>query len=81
MKVIIVREADGALPGLESMKRLYPQSLEESICLDSIDETLNYLQQHKHPEFILLNVRLRELYHPAIFKTVNYTGSVLFAAA
>jgi hypothetical protein len=81
MKVIIVREADGALPGLKSILRLYPQSMNDSISLDSIDETLNYLQQHTHPELILLNVRLRELYHPSIFKTVNYTGAVLFAAA
>jgi hypothetical protein len=81
MKVIIVREADGALPGLNSILRLYPQSMNDSISLDSVDETLNYLQQHTHPELILLNVRLRELYHPSIFKAVNYTGAVLFAAA
>jgi hypothetical protein len=81
MKVIIVREADGAMPGLESMKRLYPQAMQQRICLDSVDDTLNYLQQHTHPELILLNVRLRELYHPSIFRSVNYTGAVLFAAA
>lgn len=80
MKVIIVREADGAIPGLASMLRLYPRSMEESICLDSIDETLHYLQQHSHPEIILLNVRLREIYHPSVFDTVNYTGAVLYAA-
>ena len=80
MKVIIVREADGAIPGLESMLRLYPRSIEESVCLDSIDETLHYLQQHSHPEIILLDVRLRELYQPSVFDTVNYTGAVLYAA-
>lgn len=81
MKVIIVRGADGALPGFESFTRLYPQSVNDHICLSSIDETLNYLQQHTHPELILLNVRLREKYHPSVFNSVNYTGAVLFAAA
>ena len=80
MKVIIVREANGAVPGLASMLRLYPTSIEESIYLDSIDETLHYLQQHSHPEIILLNVRLREIYHPSVFDKVNYTGAVLYAA-
>jgi DNA-binding NarL/FixJ family response regulator len=80
MKVIIVRDANGALPGLESMLRLYPTSVQDSVCLNSIDETLHYLQQHSHPEIILLNVRLRELYHPSVFNSVHYTGAVLFAA-
>lgn len=80
MKVIFIREANEAIPGLNSVLRLYPTAKTESICFSSIDETLQYLQQHSHPEIILLNVRLRDLYHPSVFETVNYTGAVLYAA-
>jgi len=81
MKVAIVEDEKLATERLIMILKEYDSSVEVVACLESIDDTVQYLRQHKHPEMLLLDIHLSDGHCFEIFKQVQYNRPVIFTTA
>ena len=81
MKLIIVEDEQLATERLKTMLRKYDPAIEVIACLESIEDTVQYLKTHSHPDLLLLDIHLSDGHSFEIFKQVNYSGPVVFTTA
>lgn len=81
MKVVIVEDERIAVERLLTLLKQYDESIEVVACLESIDETVQYLKQSAHPDLLLLDIHLADGHSFEIFKQVNYHRPVIFTTA
>ena len=81
MKVVIVEDERIAVERLLTLLKQYDESIEVVACLESIDETVQYLKQSAHPDLLLLDIHLADGHSFEIFKQVNYNRPVIFTTA
>jgi two-component system, LytTR family, response regulator LytT len=81
MKVVIVEDERIAAERLLTLLKQYDERIEVLACLESIDETVQYLKQHAHPDVLLLDIHLADGHSFEIFKQVNYHRPVIFTTA
>lgn len=81
MKVVIVEDEKLAAERLLTLLRQADPSVEVLDCLESIEETVHYLRNNRHPELLLLDIHLSDGHSFEIFKQVNYNGPVIFTTA
>jgi len=81
MKVVIVEDERIAVERLLTLLKQYDESIEVLACLESIDETVQYLKQSPHPDLLLLDIHLADGHSFEIFKQVNYNRPVIFTTA
>lgn len=81
MKVIIVEDEMLAAERLKTLLNDYDASIEVMACLESIEETVQYLKKSAHPDVLLLDIHLSDGHSFEIFKQVNYNRPVIFTTA
>ena len=81
MKVIIVEDEKLAAERLKTLINDYDASIEIMACLESIEETVQYLKQSTPPDVLLLDIHLSDGHSFEIFKQVNYNRPVIFTTA
>jgi DNA-binding LytR/AlgR family response regulator len=81
MRVIIVEDERPSAERLQTLLAEYDPSIEVVACLESIEETVQYLKQHAHPDLLLLDIHLSDGHSFEIFKQVSYNKPVIFTTA
>jgi len=81
MKLVIVEDERLATERLLTLLNQYDPSIEVLACLESIEETVGYLQNHAHPDLLLLDIHLADGHSFEIFKQVSYNRPVIFTTA
>jgi two-component system response regulator LytT len=81
MKVVIVEDEKLAAERLQTLLKDYDATVEVVACLESIEETVQYLRQKPHPDLLLLDIHLSDGHSFEIFKQVNYNKPVIFTTA
>lgn len=81
MKVLIIEDERFAAERLQMMLNEYDCSVEISGCIDSIEDTCNWLQKNNHPDLMLLDIHLADGFCFEIFKKVKYSNPVIFTTA
>ncbi|MBL7724444.1 MAG: response regulator transcription factor [Chitinophagaceae bacterium] len=81
MKVIIVEDEKLAAERLKTLLYTFDSSIELMACLESIEDTVNFLKHHSHPDLLLLDIHLSDGHSFEIFKQVNYRKPVIFTTA
>jgi two-component system, LytTR family, response regulator LytT len=81
MKVVIVEDEKWAAERLKTLLYEYDPLIEVMSCLESIDESVQYLKQSAHPDVLLLDIHLSDGHSFEIFKQVSYNRPVIFTTA
>ncbi len=81
MKVVIVEDEKLAADRLCMLLHEYDHSIEVVACLESVEETVNYLKTRPHPDLLLMDIHLSDGHCFGIFKEVAYTRPVIFTTA
>lgn len=81
MRIIIVEDEKLAAERLVTILQEYDATVEVVACLESIEETVQYLKQHAHPDLLLLDIHLSDGHCFEIFKQVTYNKPVIFTTA
>lgn len=81
MKVLIAEDEKLAAERLLTLISQYDEQIEIAACTESIEETVQYLKQHPHPDLLLLDIHLADGHSFEIFKQVNYNRPVIFTTA
>ncbi len=81
MKVVIVEDEKLAANRLQTLVSEYDASIEILACIESIEETVQYLKQHTHPDVLLLDIHLSDGHSFEIFKQIRYNNPVIFTTA
>ena len=81
MKLIIVEDEQLAAGRLMTLLANYDPSIEIIARLASIEDTVQYLRNHSHPDLLLLDIQLSDGHSFEIFKQVSYNGPVIFTTA
>lgn len=81
MRVLIIEDETIAAQRLEMLLHEYDASLEILDCLDSIEDTLSWLQHNEHPDLMMLDIHLADGYCFEIFKRTSYNKPVIFTTA
>ncbi|RYF99455.1 MAG: response regulator transcription factor, partial [Chitinophagaceae bacterium] len=81
MKVLIVEDEIPAAERLQILLNVYDPSIEVIGTLQSIEDTVNYLETHAHPDLMLLDIALSDGCSFEIFRRVNFQKPVVFTTA
>ncbi|CAN5721694.1 LytTR family DNA-binding domain-containing protein [soil metagenome] len=81
MRVLIIEDEAIASQRLQMLLNDYDASIEILASLDSIEESVAWLQQHDHPDVMLLDIQLADGFSFEIFKRTSYQKPVIFTTA
>lgn len=81
MKVIVVEDEQLAAKRLTTLLAEYDPNVQVLACLESVEETVDYLKSHAHPDLLLLDIHLSDGRSFDIFKQVQYNKPVVFTTA
>lgn len=81
MTTLIIEDEDIAAERLQHILRQVPGDVRVLAVLDSVEESVRWLQQQPSPDFILLDIHLSDGSAFDIFKKVNITAPVIFTTA
>lgn len=78
---MIVEDERLAIERLLTLLRQIDERIEVVACLESIEETVQYLRQNMHPDLLLLDIHLADGPGFEIFKQVPFNRPVIFTTA
>ncbi|MHA4842889.1 LytR/AlgR family response regulator transcription factor [Flavitalea antarctica] len=81
MQVLIVEDEVLAAGRLQILLKEYDSSIEVAAVLQSIEETVQYLNTHAHPDLLLLDISLADGCSFEIFKRITIQKPVIFTTA
>lgn len=81
MNVLIVEDEQLAQERLEMLLKAYDPSITVAGCLESVEETVNWLNSKPHPDIILLDIHLADGDSFEIFKRTTTQKPVIFTTA
>ncbi|RZK47018.1 MAG: response regulator transcription factor [Pedobacter sp.] len=81
MQVLIVEDEMPAADRLQILLKEYDPSIQVVGKLQSIEETVAYLETHPHPDLMLLDIALSDGTSFEIFRRVNFQKPVVFTTA
>lgn len=81
MKVVIIEDEQLAAERLVYLLNQTDAKVEIVKHLFSIEESVQWLQQHPHPDLLFLDIQLADGFCFEIFKQVEYTNPVIFTTA
>lgn len=81
MKVVIIEDEQLAAERLVYLLNQADIKVEIVKHLFSIEESVQWLQQHPHPDLLFLDIQLADGFCFEIFKQVEYTNPVIFTTA
>ena len=81
MKVIVIEDESVAAQKLVAMLHNIDPEIEILETLESVKDTVRWLEQHTHPDLALLDVQLSDNLSFEIFKNVQINFPVIFITA
>lgn len=81
MKVLIIEDEQIAAERLQMMLEKYDASTEVLACLESIEESVEWLRENPSPDLLLMDIQLADGFSFEIFKKINYQKPVIFTTA
>lgn len=81
MRVIIIEDEIVAAQRLQLLLKQIDPSIEVAACLESIEESVLYLQQQPHPDLLLVDIQLSDGHSFEIFNKVSVKKPVIFTTA
>ena len=79
MKVIIIEDEK---PAARRLSRLLAElEVEVSVMLHSVEESINWFQNNKHPDLIFLDIQLSDGLSFEIFEAVEVKSAIIFTTA
>lgn len=81
MNILIVEDEQLAQERLQLLIKAYDPSINIMSCLESVEETVNWLNCKPHPDLILLDIHLSDGESFEIFKRTNTQKPIIFITA
>jgi DNA-binding LytR/AlgR family response regulator len=81
MNVVIIEDEKLAAERLITLLKQCDSSIEVLACLESVEESVQFLSSHPHPGLLLLDIHLSDGQCFEIFKKINYQNPVIFTTA
>lgn len=81
LSVIIIEDEPWAAEGLQDLIKRYDPSLKVQSCLQSIEESVEWLQTNAQPDLIFCDIQLTDGLSFKIFKMVNVDCPIVFTTA
>lgn len=81
MRVVIIEDEKLAAERLVTLLKQCDSSIEVLACLESVEESVQYLSSHPYPDLLLLDIHLSDGQCFEIFKQVKYQNPVIFTTA
>jgi len=81
MKLLLIEDEPLAAERLHLLLRQYDPEIQVLACLESIDETVQYLKTRSLPDLLLMDIHLSDGYCFEIFRQVQVLRPVIFTTA
>ncbi len=81
MTILIVEDEQLAQERLQLLIRAYDKSIDIAGCLESVEETVQWLNTKPHPDLILLDIHLSDGQCFEIFKRSTTQKPIIFTTA
>ncbi|HMO62447.1 MAG TPA: LytTR family DNA-binding domain-containing protein [Ferruginibacter sp.] len=81
MDIVIIEDEWLAAERIQTLIKQYDDSINISACLESIEESVQWLNARPHPDLLLVDIHLSDGLSFEIFKTVNLQKPVIFTTA
>lgn len=81
MKVVIIEDETLATERLKKMILTYDQNIEIIAELESVEESVEWFQENRHPDLIFLDIHLEDDLSFAIFEKVDISSPIIFTTA
>jgi len=81
MDIAIIEDEILAAERIQLLVKNYDPSINIVASLESIEESVEWLQTHTHPDLLVADIHLSDGYCFEIFKKVNYQKPVIFTTA
>ncbi len=81
MNILIVEDEQLAQERLQMLLNAYDPSINIAGCLESVEETVNWLNSKPHPDVILLDIHLADGQSFEIFKQTTTNKPIIFITA
>lgn len=81
MRILIVEDERPAVERLQLLLDNYESPIEIVACLESIEETVRFLESNPHPDLMLLDIHLADGHSFEIFKQISFYRPVIFITA
>lgn len=81
MNVLVIEDEPLAADRLKLLLAKYDASIQITDCLESIEQTVQWLQTKPHPDLLLMDIQLSDGHSFEIFKQVTVNRPVIFTTA
>ena len=81
MKVLIIEDEPFAQQELKRLLNIIDNSMEVMACLDSVEDSLNWLNSDKNPEMIFMDIKRSDGLSFEIFEQTTVAAPVIFTTA
>ncbi len=81
MNILIVEDEMLAAERLRMLLKQYDPSIKIIACLESIEETVNWIQTKPHPDLLLMDIQLSDGHSFEIFKQATINKPIIFTTA
>lgn len=81
MDIVIIEDEILAAERLQQLVKEYDPSIRVAACLESIEESVQWLQTHAHPDLLLVDIHLSDGHSFEIFNRVQVHQPVIFITA
>jgi DNA-binding LytR/AlgR family response regulator len=81
MEIVIIEDEMLAADRIQTLLQQYDAGIRVAACLESIEESVQWLQTHPHPDLLLVDIHLSDGHSFEIFKKVNLQKPVIFTTA
>ena len=81
MNIVIIEDEVFAARRLENMIQQIDQNAKIIAKLESVDESIKWFKENKHPDLIFLDIHLEDDLSFSIFKATPITSSIVFTTA
>lgn len=81
MRVVIAEDELPAVERLHTLIKDFDPTIQIVASLDSVEDLVQWLKVHPHPDLLLLDIHLSDGHSFEIFRRINYSGPVIFTTA
>src|SRR5689334_13150213 len=81
MKVLIIEDEKVAAQRLQLLLKAYDPAIDIVASLESIEETVAWLNTNPHPELMMLDIHLADGFCFEIFRRITYKKPIIFTTA
>lgn len=81
MNILIIEDEQLATERLQILLKEYDPSINIVACLESVEETVNWLNKKTHPDLLLMDIHLSDGHSFDIFKKASTQKPIIFTTA